>query len=145
MTIRWQIWFLVSFLICASWTIYDSTGAKDRGRVQAEQNWEWVQKNKQTSLASYCEKNGLSAYQNQALEAKTGIFNAENPLYCVDSLEEAKRLYASHAQKVAKDKSIKITFSFIGVWLGIIVFFTVFSRIYNRIVTKKTRNVKTKS
>jgi hypothetical protein len=73
MVIRWQFWFLLTFVGFASWTIWESSGAYDRGVQQANANWEWVQKQKIVSLSAFCQEKKIDL--GIAGHAKTGIFN----------------------------------------------------------------------
>lgn len=133
MVIRWQFWFLLTFVGFASWTIWESSGAYDRGVQQANANWEWVQKQKIGSLSAFCQEKKIDL--GIAGHAKTGIFNEENPLVCASTLEEAQKFYGDRAQLQAKEWSIRVAFSFIGIWLGLILV----SALVSRILAKRER------
>lgn len=120
MQIRWQIWFLLTFVICASATIFYSMTSGGRGEEKAMENWSYVTQKGHSSLADYCKANGLKI-SKEVLRDKRDIFSEENPLICAQTQDEAKKLYAEYAQLQAKEISTKITFGFIGLWVLIIL------------------------
>lgn len=138
MTIRWQIWFLITFFVCASWTIYGSMGAQDKGREQAEANWTWVTAQNQPSLAAYCAAKNLVPVKGK-VEKNIDIFNEDNPLFCAATLDQAKEMYAVEFQRIAKDSSIRTTFTFIGVWIAIIAFAALLSRLMQRLAARRSK------
>lgn len=134
MRIHWQIWFLLSFVICASWSLYQSMSSYGRGEALAEQNWNYaVEKAEVKSLAEFCKKNNILPNEKEEANSDIAIFNTEtNPLYCSGSLASAKKSYGLWSQKQAKAQSIRFTFGFMGVWLGILITLFIVGRIVNR-------------
>ena len=60
MKIRWQLWFLVTLLICAFYCIWDTTFAFSRGEKLAQADWTYVEKAGHKGLADYCTKIGIT-------------------------------------------------------------------------------------
>lgn len=120
MRIRWQVWFLLTFVICASATIFYSMTSGGRGEEKGMENWAYVTQKGHASLADYCKAKGI-AISTDVLKEKRDIFSEDNPLICAKTPEEAKKLYGEYAQLQAKEISTKITFGFIGLWVIIIL------------------------
>lgn len=122
MKIRWQIWFLVTLLVCAFYCIWDTTFAFSRGEKLAEANWSYVVKADHKSLADYCSAAGITG-DGKAPQALTKeIFEPEkNPLICAKTLEEAKQSYGLYVQGQSRKQSTRMVFMFIGAWLVILL------------------------
>ena len=94
MKIRWQLWFLVTLLICAFYCIWDTTFAFSRGEKLAHADWTYVEKAGHKSLADYCSKIGITGDGKTPQNVTKEVFEpAKNPLICASSLEEAKQSY----------------------------------------------------
>lgn len=117
MRIRWQIWFLLSFVLCASWSLYASMNAYSNGEILANKNWTLVKESGFKNLQEFCTKVSSENSTPKLVELKNKFSDEENPLFCSASLETAKKQYGLWAQKQAKAKSIRVTFTFIGIWL----------------------------
>ena len=102
MKIRWQLWFLVTLLICAFYCIWDTTFAFSRGEKLAQIGVTGDGKTPQTVTKEVFEP-------------------AKNPLICASSLEEAKQSYGLFVQGQSRKASTQMVFMFIGAWLVILL------------------------
>ncbi len=67
MKIRWQLWFLVSFLVCGTWCIWDTMTAYSKGEALAEANWKYIQTTETKTLKDYCAKYQITGDRRFAL------------------------------------------------------------------------------
>ena len=115
MKIRWQLWFLVTLLICAFYCIWDTTFAFSRGEKLAQADWTYVEKAGHKSLAGYCSKIGVTGDGKTPQTVTKEVFEpAKNPLICASSLEEAKQSYGLFVQGQSRKASTQMVFMFIG-------------------------------
>lgn len=122
MKIRWQLFFLISFLACACYCIWDASFAFSRGEKMAEFNWGTVEQTGSSSLADYCRKIGIAGDGKTPQTVSRDIFEKDkNPLICATTLEEAKKSYGLYEQGRARKASTQMTFMFIGAWLVILL------------------------
>jgi len=122
MKIRWQLWFLVTLLICAFYCIWDTTFAFSRGEKLAQADWTYVEKAGHKSLAGYCSKIGVTGDGKTPQTVTKEVFEpAKNPLICASSLEEAKQSYGLFVQGQSRKASTQMVFMFIGAWLVILL------------------------
>lgn len=107
MKIRWQLWFLVTLLICAFYCIWDTTFAFSRGEKLAQADWTYVEKAGHKSLAGYCSKIGVTGDGKTPQTVTKEVFEpAKNPLICASSLERQNRatvyLFRASQEKPAR-------------------------------------------
>ena len=122
MKIRWQLWFLVTLLICAFYCIWDTTFAFSRGEKLAQADWTYVEKAGHKSLAGYCSKIGVTSDGKTPQTVTKEVFEpAKNPIICASSLEEAKQSYGLFVQGQSRKASTQMVFMFIGAWLVILL------------------------
>lgn len=122
MKIRWQLWFLVTLLICAFYCIWDTTFAFSRGEKLAQADWTYVEKAGHKGLADYCTKIGITGEGKTPQTVTKEIFEpAKNPLICASSLDEAKQSYGLFVQGQSRKASTQMVFMFIGAWLVILL------------------------
>lgn len=122
MKIRWQLWFLVTLLICAFYCIWDTTFAFSRGEKLAQADWTYVEKAGHKSLAGYCSKIGVTGDGKTPQTVTKEVFEpAKNPLICASSLEEAKQSYGLFVQGQSRKAITQMVFMFIGAWLVILL------------------------
>lgn len=133
MKIRWQLFFLLSFLACAAYCIWDTTFAFSRGEKIAEINWSAAQNSGSKSLADYCEKIGLKGDGKTPQPVTDGIFDEKkNPLICAPTLTEAKKSYGLLEQSKSRKASTQMTFIFIGSWIVILLALFALMKFTNR-------------
>lgn len=122
MKIRWQLWFLVTLLICAFYCIWDTTFVFSRGEKLAQADWTYVEKAGHKGLADYCTKIGITGDGKTPQTVTKEIFEpAKNPLICASSLDEAKQSYGLFVQGQSRKASTQMVFMFIGAWLVILL------------------------
>ncbi len=133
MVVRWQFWFLLSFVIIASWSLFGTMTSFSEGERQGERNWAYVVSKGYPDMRAYCDKSGVFQEGREPSPKTLDIFEPEdNPLFCSASLEEARHSYGLYVQTRARTSSMKLTFSFIGVWIAILLFLALTGRLVNR-------------
>ncbi len=122
MKIRWQLWFLVSFLVCGTWCIWDTMTAYSKGEALAEANWKYIQTTETKTLKDYCAKYQITGDAKTPQAIRAEVFDPQkNPLICSPTLEEARSAYGLFVQTVARKSSMRMTFMFMGAWLVILL------------------------
>lgn len=138
MVFRWQIWFLISFIAVASWSLYDSMSSFGEGEAQGQANWEYIEKKGFPSLEAFCQKKGLTSTAKEPAIFSEAPFSEENPLFCSPTLESAKASYGLYTQTQAKKASIRLTFQFIAAWIVILLMCFGVMKLVNR--SKNNKN-----
>lgn len=140
MVFRWQIWFLISFLAVASWSLYNSMNSYGEGEELGKTNWEYAIKQDLPSLEAFCQKKGLTSTAKEPAVYSSAPFSDENPLFCSPTLEQAKASYGLFVQTQARKASIRLTFQFIGCWIAILLICFGVMKFINRNQKKKESN-----
>ena len=140
MVFRWQIWFLISFLAVASWSLYNSMNSYGEGEELGQANWEYAVKQDFPSLEAFCQKKGLTSTAKEPAGYTAAPFSDENPLFCSPTLEQAKASYGLFIQTQARKASIRLTFQFIGCWIAILLVCFGTMKFVNRNQKKKKSN-----
>ncbi len=121
MVFRWQIWFLISFLAVASWSLYNSMTSYGAGEKIGQANWEYAVKKDFPSLEAFCQAQGLTSSEKVPAVYAEPPFSEDNPLFCSPTLEKAKAAYGLFIQTQARKASIRLTFQFIAAWIVILL------------------------